>query len=140
MRSAIKALSASPRVRTRAVVPPLPPPHRASPFACFPSQWTLLASALGHPEAYTATHCPAPPLSSPDFRYPQVRRHYATATTRRRRLRPSQTHRSSPGESNCTVVPFICLPRSHITGGELASTARDWVVRDFVPKGRVVKI
>jgi hypothetical protein len=32
------------------------------------------------------------------------------------------------------------MPRSHIAGSELASTARDWVVRDIVPEGRVVKI
>jgi hypothetical protein len=132
MRSAIKALPTSPRTSTRATALPLPPPCRTPPFACFLSQWTLLAPALGHSEAHTAAHCPTPPLSSPEFWYPWLRRHCAAAA-RRQRLWSHQAHQSTLGKLNCTDMPFVCLPRSHITGGELASAAGDRLVRDCGP-------
>jgi hypothetical protein len=110
-RSVIKALPSFPLACNELRRPPLMPPRWAPPSACIPSQWALLAPALGHPEAHTAARCPAPSLSSPKFRHPRPLHHCSAVPTRRSSPCPQIRCQSTLGELNHMGVPFVASPR-----------------------------
>jgi hypothetical protein len=100
---------------------PRPPPDRhcrARLSANPPSPGASLASSLGHMEASGATHCWAPPVSSPPSEPP--RPHRLCVAARRRPPRPILLHQLIAGEPSCSFLPLVYHPVPHLTAGEHA--------------------
>jgi hypothetical protein len=115
-----------------------PPPRslRRAPLPAWaPSQPTFPGPPLGHMEATRAAHCWAPPLFLPESELSRPRRHCSAAATCRWHLRPIHRHQSREGNVNLTLVPFVCLHRAHIAGGDLPSAVGALRERDFGTRG-----
>jgi hypothetical protein len=114
-----------------------PPDHhsRARSSAGSPSPATHLAPSLGHLAATSKTHCRAPSLSSPPSELPQPRRLCSAAGVRRGPPRPNLHHQSIEGKANRNPMPFVCLRRTHITGGGLPSAIEVLDVGGFGTRG-----
>jgi hypothetical protein len=110
---------------------PRPPPGShcwARTSACSPSPRTHLAPSLGHLGAKCATLCSAPLLSSPETERSRPCHHWSAASARWRHLWPIHRYQSRGGEANLRPVPFVCLRRTHIAGGEPPSATEGTLV------------